>query len=54
MESQPEPKNPPLAARIQECPVCRHALASHDEEGACRIKDCWCLYHPPEGDIEVE
>lgn len=55
MDNLPEePKRPRFTVRLQECPVCKHAWARHNEEGACQVKDCWCVYNPPEEDVEVE
>lgn len=49
-----EPDKPKLRVRLKECPLCRHLWERHDENGACREEGCWCLYHPPEEDVELE
>jgi len=43
-----------MAVRIVVCPVCRHSMEDHDDDGRCLIKDCWCRYNADEEDVEVE
>ena len=56
MTVNPEPPDPrpKFKVRLKECPVCKHPWPSHDDQGACTEKDCWCLYQPPEEDVEAE
>ncbi|MBI5200867.1 MAG: hypothetical protein HY925_04705 [Elusimicrobia bacterium] len=54
MNSSPDEATPRFTVRLKDCPVCRHPWPKHDEKGACTEKDCWCLYHPPEEDVEQE
>ena len=54
MDPKTDPKKPHFKVQLRECPVCKHVWSAHNEDGACQTKDCWCLYHPPEEDVEAE
>ena len=54
MRPDPPGEKPRFTVRLKECPVCLHPWNLHDERGACRQKDCWCLYNPPEENVELE